>query len=74
MKGKVKIGDREYDCEVINGERYIDGIPASEFIDRLPIEEVLKFALTGAMKMDCDKNNIPVLATNIYHSLDKKHN
>lgn len=74
MKGRVKIGNREYDCEVINGERYIDGLPASEFLDRLPIEEVMKFALTGAIKIDCDESKISVPATDIYSSLDKKPN
>lgn len=74
MKGKLNIGDRVYDCEVVDGERYIDGVPASEFLKRLPFDELMKLAITGGIKMDCDHNNVEVSAKGIYDSLGKKPN
>lgn len=41
-KGKLTLGNKEYECEVIDGVRYIDGKTVDEFYNELPIEEVIK--------------------------------
>ena len=34
-KGKINFGDKEYECEVINGIRYVEGKTVSKFIENL---------------------------------------
>lgn len=36
-KGKLTLGNKEYECEVIDGVRYIDGKTVDEFYNELPI-------------------------------------
>ena len=35
FKGKIKFGNKEYDCEVRDGIRYIDGKTVDEFLKTL---------------------------------------
>lgn len=72
--GKVKIGNKVYDCEVVDGVRYIDGVTVTEFLERLPFEEQFKFAMTGYAVKECEKNETPVSAGKLYESLGKKPN
>lgn len=46
-KGKITLGNKEYECEVIDGVRYIDGKTVDEFYNELPIEEVIKLVRVG---------------------------
>lgn len=57
FKGKVSIAGKEYNCEVVNGIRYIDGVTVSEFAKRLSSAEILELAMVGACAVDSEKEN-----------------
>lgn len=57
FKGKVSISGKEYNCEVVNGIRYIDGMTVSEFAKRLSSAEILELAMVGADAIDAEKEN-----------------
>lgn len=48
MKGKITIGGKTYECEVIDGIRYVDGKTIDEFMRTLPIEDIINVAMAGA--------------------------
>ncbi len=45
--GEVTIAGKKYQCEVINGVPYIDGMTVDAFIDTLPIETLVDAAIVG---------------------------
>ena len=55
-KGKLTLGNKEYECEVIDGVRYIDGKTVDEFYNELPIEEVIKLVRVGFETLKAEKN------------------
>ena len=55
-KGKLTLGNKEYECEVIDGVRYIDGKTVDEFYNELPIEEVIKLVRVGFEALKAEKN------------------
>lgn len=48
MKGKISIGGKTYECEVIDGIRYVDGKTIDEFMDTISIEDVMNLAIVGS--------------------------
>lgn len=55
-KGKLTLRNKEYECEVIDGVRYIDGKTVDEFYNELPIEEVIKLVRVGFETLKAEKN------------------
>ena len=55
-KDKLTLGNKEYECEVIDGVRYIDGKTVDEFYNELPIEEVIKLVRVGFETLKAEKN------------------
>jgi hypothetical protein len=53
--GKIKLNGKTYDGEVRNGQRYIDGIPASEFVDSLDAITVAELAVVGQQALVDEK-------------------
>jgi hypothetical protein len=68
--GQVSIGDKNYDCEVIDGVRYIDGKTVDEFYNTLPVEEIIKLAMVGVAAIENEKKRIPISPTGIYNNLN----
>lgn len=58
MKGKVNIDGIEYDVEVKNGERFIDGKTIDEFIKILSENQLLRAANVGIMALKDEKKGI----------------
>jgi hypothetical protein len=44
---EIKIDGKTYPCEVIDGERFIDGKTADEFMRSLPPETLMRLAQVG---------------------------
>lgn len=42
-KGKLTLGNKEYECEVIDGVRYIDGKTVDEFIMNCRLKKLLNW-------------------------------
>lgn len=47
MKALIKIGQSTYPCEVRDGVRYVNGMTVDDFIDTLPVDELVIVAKLG---------------------------
>lgn len=56
-KGKVLIAGKEYNCEVIDGIKYINGVTVSEFAKHLSPAEIFELANVGAAALDAEREN-----------------
>lgn len=59
-KGTVTIDGKTYNCEVVNGERFIDGKTVDEFMKSLPTDTIQRLAQVGEKALidekQCKKN------------------
>lgn len=46
-KGEIKINGKAYKVEVVNGNRYVEGIPAEEWIKKLDATTRAELAVVG---------------------------
>ncbi len=51
-KGKLRLNGKTYHCAVINGERYINGIPAYDFLRNLPPVEIADLQFIGRVALE----------------------
>ncbi|MDD5006470.1 MAG: hypothetical protein PHS93_09535 [Candidatus Omnitrophica bacterium] len=58
-KGLVSIGGRKYDCEVIDGERFIDGKTVDEFLKTLDPLTLCDMAIVGFNAVKNEIQNKP---------------
>lgn len=54
-KGEIWIDGKKYSCEVINGERFIDGKTVNEFMRALPVETLVRLAKVGKKALQDEK-------------------
>lgn len=73
-KGIITIGGKEYQCEVIDGIAYANGMIIDEFIKTLPYEDLMNTALMGAMITDCKNDGIDVSPKAILQSIENTEN
>lgn len=69
-KGQIRVVGRTYECEVINGVRYIDGKTVEEFYQSLDPITRMKFALLGATAIDCEKQGVDIPMQKTLDALD----
>lgn len=72
-KGQICIAGRTYECEVINGVRYIDGKTVEEFYQSLDPITRMKFALLGAAVIDCEKQGIDIPKQKTLDAMDEQN-
>ncbi len=56
-KGKVRISGKEYDCEVIDGERFINGQTVEVFLASLDVETKKDMASVGRKALADEQKN-----------------
>jgi hypothetical protein len=57
MKGIVRINGRQYKCEVINGERFIDGKAVADFLADQDEQTMSDMAIVGKQALADEKSN-----------------
>lgn len=72
-KGQIRVAGRTYECEVINGVRYIDGMIVDEFYESLDPITRMKFALLGATAIDCEKQGVDIPKQKTLDAMDDKN-
>ena len=58
-KGKITLGNKEYECEVIDGVRYIEGKTVEKFVAELPDEEFNALFVVRVKALKAKKNGEP---------------
>lgn len=58
FKGKIVFEGKSYECEVINGERFIEGKTVHEFFKTLSPSQQIKFARIGKMALEDEARGI----------------
>lgn len=71
-KGQIRVAGRTYECEVINGVRYIDGKTVEEFYQSLDPITRMKFALLGAAAIDCEKQGVDIPKQKTLDAMDEQ--
>lgn len=58
FKSKFVLDGKTYECEVIDGVRYVEGKMVDEFFETLADDQKLRFARVGKMALDGEKRGI----------------
>lgn len=59
MNGVIRIGQKEFKATVVDGIRYVDGLPVNEFLETLTFDERLQLALLGQKVANGLKSDSP---------------
>lgn len=73
FKGTVRIEGKTYSCEVINGERFIDGKPIDEFMETLHPQTVEDMAVIGKHALIQERENLPFIEGQLQDMADSLH-
>lgn len=72
-KGQIRVAGRTYECEVIDGVRYIDGKTVEEFYQSLDPITRMKFALLGATAIDSEKQGVDIPKQKTMDAMDERN-
>lgn len=72
-KGQIRVAGQTYECEIIDGARYIDGKTVEEFYQSLDPITRMKFALLGAATIDCEKQGVDIPKQKTLDAMDDKN-
>jgi hypothetical protein len=73
-KSKIILNDKEYDVEVKNGVRFIDGKTVDEFMKGLDTITLLEFAEVGKIALADEKNGTTRSYQNMMNDFKIKRN